>query len=61
MASIYWVNQPTILFDKEYILEIWPTSTMSYVQKLNAISRLIILLSILGFGFTPSGVTIYPR
>ena len=45
----FWTNEPTILFNKDYITELWPTSSMCYEQKLNAISRLIILISLLGF------------
>lgn len=52
MTSIFWINEPAILFNKDYILQIWPTSKMSYEEKLNAISRLIIILTILGFILT---------
>ena len=49
-----WSNDPTILFNKEYIFELWPTTNMSYEQKLNAITRLIIIITILGFILTSS-------
>lgn len=49
MNSPFWSDDPTILFNKDHIFEIYPSSSMSYAQTLNAISRLIILLSILGF------------
>jgi len=52
MKSPFWSNEPTILFDKEYILQLWPTQKMTFEAKLNAISRLVILMSILGFLFT---------
>jgi len=54
MTIQFWSNDPTILFNKEYIFELWPTSGMCYEQKLNAISRLIILLTILGYILTMS-------
>jgi hypothetical protein len=54
MTIQFWINDPTILFNKEYILELWPISNMCYEQKLNAISRLIILLTILGYILTMS-------
>lgn len=54
MTIQFWSNDPTILFNKEYIFELWPTSSMCYEQKLNAISRLIILLTILGYILTMS-------
>lgn len=54
MTTQFWSNDPTILFNKQYIFELWPTSSMCYEQKLNAISRLIILLTILGYILTMS-------
>ena len=54
MTNQFWVNEPTILFNKENILELWPTSDMSYEEKLNAISRLIILVTIVSFIFSGS-------
>jgi hypothetical protein len=52
MTSIFWINEPTILFNKDYILQVWPTSKMSYEEKLNAISRVVIIMTILGFILT---------
>jgi hypothetical protein len=49
-----WSNDPTILFNKDYIFELWPTTNMHYEQKLNAITRLIIIITILGFILTRS-------
>ena len=50
MSTIqFWINDPTMLFDKDHLLELWPTSNMIYEQKLNAISRVIILVTIIGF------------
>ena len=54
MTIQFWSNDPTILFNKDYIFELWPTASMCYEQKLNAISRLIILLTILGYILTMS-------
>lgn len=54
MTTQFWTNEPTILFNKEYMLDLWPNSNMSYEQKLNAITRLIILVSILGYILTMS-------
>lgn len=54
MTIQFWSNDPTLLFNKEYIFELWPTNQMCYEQKLNAISRLIILITILGFISTMS-------
>ena len=49
MTIQFWSIEPTILFNKDYIFELWPTNNMCYEEKLNSISRLIILLSILGY------------
>ena len=49
MNSTFWMNDPTILFQKDNISQIWPTKGMSTDQKLNAITRLVIILTILGF------------
>jgi hypothetical protein len=49
-----WTNDPTILFNKDYMFELWPTTNMCYEQKLNSITRLIIIITILGFILTRS-------
>jgi hypothetical protein len=48
----FWGNQPEVLLNKNEMLELCPTPEMSYESKLNAITRLIILLTIIGFIFT---------
>ena len=50
--SSFWGYYPTVLFQKNVILEIWPTSNMDYNSKLNAITRLVILLTFIGYIFT---------
>jgi len=52
MTTPFWSNDPTILFNKENVLQIWPNQQMTFEAKLNAISRLVIIMSILGFIFT---------
>lgn len=54
MTTKFWTNDPTIIFNKEYIFELWPTTDMCYEQKLNAITRLVILITILGYILTMS-------
>ena len=54
MTTPFWSNDPTILLNKEGILQIWPTQQMTFEEKLNTISRLVIIMSILGFIFTRS-------
>jgi hypothetical protein len=52
MTTPFWSNDPTIIFNKDSILQLWPTSNLTFEAKLNAISRIVILLSLLGFLFT---------
>jgi hypothetical protein len=49
MTTPFWSNDPTILFNKESILQLWPTQQMTFETKLNAISRLVVLMTLLGF------------
>jgi hypothetical protein len=52
MTTPFWFNDPTIIFNKDKMFQLWPTSTLTFEAKLNAISRTVIVLSILGFLFT---------
>jgi len=54
MTIQFWSNNPGLLLNKNYIFELWPTPNMCYEQKLNAITRLIILITILGYILTMS-------
>ena len=51
MTIDFWLKDPTILF-KENITDVWPKSHMSYEEKLNAITRLILLLIVIGLLIT---------
>tara|TARA_A100001015_G_C14906785_1_gene678685 strand:+ start:108 stop:824 length:717 start_codon:yes stop_codon:yes gene_type:complete len=42
----FWINDPHIIFNNKYIFEIYPKNDMTRTQKFNAISRLIIFLTI---------------
>lgn len=48
----FWTEDPNILFKQQYLLEFFPTDNMTYEQKMNAISRLVIILTIVGFLFS---------
>jgi hypothetical protein len=54
MTTTFWSNDPTILFNKEYVLQMWPSSIMTYEEKLNAITRLVIIMTLLGYIATMS-------
>jgi hypothetical protein len=49
MQDTFWLNDPTILFNKDSVGQLWPARDMSANKKLNAITRLVILLTILGY------------
>lgn len=52
--TAFWLQDPTVLFNNTGITQIIPTSDMNREAKLNAISRLIILMTLLGYLFTMS-------
>ena len=52
MTTPFWSNDPTIIFNKDSMLQLWPTANLTFEGKLNAISRIVIVLSFLGFLFT---------
>jgi hypothetical protein len=51
-ATPFWLNEPTILFEKKHIMDIWPNPNMTNMEKLNAISRFVIIASLLGYLIT---------
>jgi len=50
----FWLENPNALLNKNYITEVWPNSDFDLGRKLNAITRLIIILAILGYFLTKS-------
>jgi Ca2+/Na+ antiporter len=48
----FWFQDPNILFNKEYMFQFFPTGEMSFNEKLNAITRLIIIISLITFLMT---------
>jgi hypothetical protein len=49
MNTPFWTKDPTILLKRGHINQLFPTSTMTTEEKLNAITRLVIILTILGY------------
>jgi len=45
----FWTDNPNILMNQDYIFEFFPTEYMTYEQKMNAITRLVIILTFIGF------------
>ena len=54
MVSTFWLDNPSILFKKSKLMEVWPQNKQSMAAKLNAITRLVIILTLLGYLFTRS-------
>jgi len=54
MTIPFWFNDPSVLLNKDYVFDLWPNNNMSYPQKINAISRIIFLITFLGYILTMS-------
>tara|TARA_B100000214_G_C23871754_1_gene582952 strand:- start:35 stop:697 length:663 start_codon:yes stop_codon:yes gene_type:complete len=54
MQPVFWLKNPLILIDKNHITQLWPEKNMQLEDKLNAMTRFILVLTILGFIFTNS-------
>ena len=54
MSNTFWLTNPSILVDKDHLTELFPASKLSYVGKLNAITRAVVILSIVGYIMTRS-------
>ena len=52
MTTPFWTNDPSVLFNKDSITQLWPNQKMTNEAKMNAVSRLVILMTILGFVLT---------
>ena len=50
----FWLENPNILLNKSYITEIWPKDDFDLARKLNAITRIITIMGILGYYLTKS-------
>ena len=48
----FWSENPNILFQQKYGFELFPIDSMTYEQKLNAVSRTVVILTIAGFLIT---------
>lgn len=45
----FWINDISELFNKDRLMDVWPKNYYSLEQRFNAISRMIIYLTILGY------------
>jgi hypothetical protein len=48
----FWGDDPNVILNFEYIMELYPSESMTSAQKLNAITRSVVLLTIIGSFFT---------
>ena len=51
-AIPFWSTNPNVLLNKEHMFEFFPVEDMTFTQKLNAITRVIILMTIITFAYT---------
>lgn len=54
MDNKFWLYDPSILLKKEKMFDFWPKNNLSLAEKLNAVSRSIIILTTLGYLSTKS-------
>lgn len=50
----FWGEDPNVLFQANHIMEFFPSENMTYNQKLNAVTRLIIFITVFAFVFKPN-------
>lgn len=56
--TTFWLHNPAVLFRKENILEIWPTANDTLAARYNAMTRLVILLVLVGYIATRRPMTL---
>lgn len=47
--TTFWIYEPKLLIDTENIKDIWPIKNETYEHNLNAVTRLVIALTIIGY------------
>jgi len=52
MTTQFWLEDPSVLFNQSQIMQLWPRADMSQNQKLNAVTRTVIVLTIIGYAFS---------
>ena len=48
----FWGDNPNVLFQQQHIFEFFPVDDMTYEEKLNAVSRTVIFLTLISYIFT---------
>lgn len=54
MSEPFWLNDPTILLKHNKLNKVWPSQEMTPEEKVNSITRLVIILTMLGYMLTLS-------
>ena len=54
MSSKFWLYDPSILLKKEEMFNFWPNDKQSMDEKLNSVTRSILVLTTLGYLSTKS-------
>lgn len=52
MKELFWVSDPSVLLDSQYISNIWPKRHDDVDTKLNAVTRCVILMTVIGLILT---------
>jgi Family of unknown function (DUF5762) len=55
----FWTQNPNILFDPKYAFEFFPSDEMTFEQKLNAITRMVVVLTIISFVYSQKTRILY--
>lgn len=58
MNNSFWLENPNILFKSDQLSNIWPTAEMTFENKLNAVTRLVIVLIFVVYLFTKNNKVI---
>lgn len=49
MTASFWINEPSILLKNKYIGQLWPSQDLSRAEKYNAMTRMILIITFLGY------------
>jgi hypothetical protein len=54
MTSVFWTSRPSILLQNDKLGELWPSPKMTADEKQNAMTRLVLLLTLIGYAVSKS-------
>lgn len=50
--TAFWLEDPIVLFQQPSVKEIWPLPDMCRIRKLNAVSRMVIVMTVIGYAIS---------